>query len=100
MNRGKIIAVSLFSILLIMTIGFNQEQVLNFTQYYERRQVWLEIAVIVHLVVILSFLADCFIKKDKKNIVAFLICLGLDILVLLISTLIMVLNFEGINLKF
>ena len=100
MNRLSTIIVSLFSIVAIMIIGFNQEEVLNFTQYYERRHVWLEIAVFVHLAVILSFLGYCFINKDKKSLVTFLMCLGFDVLVLLISAFIMVLNFEGINLKF
>lgn len=100
MNRSNTITISLLSIVTIMTIGFNQEEVLNFTQYYECRQVWLEIAVIAHLAVIISFLVNYFLKKDKKSLVTFLICFGLDILVLLISTIIMAMNFEGIKLKF
>ena len=100
MNRSSTIAISLLSIVTILTIGFNQEEVLNFTQYHERRQIWLEIGVIAHLAVILLILGYCFIKKDKKRLVTFLICFGLDGLVFLISAFIMVLNFEGINLKF
>ncbi len=97
MNRKSTIAISLLSIILIMTLGFNQKQDLNFTQYYERCHVWLEIAVITHLATTLSFLLYYFIKKDKKSLVTFLICLGLDILVLLVSAIIMAMNFEGIN---
>ena len=100
MNRTSTIAISLLSIVTILTIGFNQEEVLNFTQYFERRQIWLEIAVLFHLAVILSFLVYYFIKKDKKSLVTFLICFGLDILVLLVSAIIMAMNFEGIKLKF
>ena len=100
MSRLNKIAISLLSIVMIMSIGFNQKEVLNFTQYYDRRQVWLEIAVIAHVAIIISFLFYYVIKKDKEKTVTFLICFGLDILVLLISVFIMVLNFEGINFKF
>ena len=100
MNRSKIIAISLLSIIVIMTIGFNQKQVLNFTQYNVRRQIWLEIAVIVHVAVILLFLLYYFIKKDKKNGITFLICFILNAIVLFISFLIMAINFEGVKLKF
>jgi hypothetical protein len=100
MKRTPILLLNLTSIVTIMTIGFNQKLVLNFTQYFERRQIWLEIAVIIHLIV-LSFLAIYYlIKKDKKMSFTFLICLLFSFLVLLISAIIMVTNFEGISLKF
>jgi zinc transporter ZupT len=99
MTRTKTILLSLLSIISLMTVGFSQKLALNFTQYYERRQIWLEIAVSIHLIVI-SFLAFYyFIKKDKKTSFTFLICLVLSFLVLLISAIIMAANFEGINLK-
>ena len=99
-QRLKIIILSLLTIVCIMLVGFNQEQHLNFTQYEERRQVWLEIAVSFHVLVMLLLTVFYYIKKDKKNGFTFLLCFGLDILVLAISAFIMVLNFEGIQLKF
>jgi hypothetical protein len=100
MKRTPIVLLSLASIVTIMTIGFNQKLALNFTQYFERRQIWLEIAVLIHFIV-LSFLAIYyFIKKDKKTSFTFLICLLFSFLVLLISAIIMASNFEGITLKF
>ena len=53
MKRRQIVLLSFISIVLIMIIGFNQKETLNFTQYYERRQLWLEIIIIVHVATVL-----------------------------------------------
>ena len=99
MNKTKTIAISLISIVVMLYIGFNQEKALNFTQYIERRQVWLEIAVGMHVGIIAMLATYFFLKNDKITGTTFLICFGLDILTLLISALIMAMNFEGINLN-
>ena len=99
MNKAKSVAISLISIIVILYIGFNQEQALNFTQYIERRQVWLEIAVGMHVGITAMFATYYLFKKDKSKFITFLICFGLDILTLLISSLIMAMNFERINLN-
>ncbi len=99
-KRLKIILLSLSTICAIMTIGFNQEQPLNFTQYDERRQVWLEIALVVHVATILLLTIYYYFKRNNNIAVTFLICLGLEIITLLISAILMASNFEGIQLKF
>ena len=101
MKRRQIILLSFISIVTIMVIGFNQEETLNFTQYYERRRLWLEIAVTVHVATIVLLTIYYYNKKNRNIALSFLICLGFDIVVISVSALIIALNFQGIqHLKF
>ena len=96
MKRRQIVLLSFISIVLIMIIGFNQKETLNFTQYYERRQLWLEIVIVLHVATVLLLAIYNYFRNSRYLAVSFLICFGLDVLLLLVSAFIMLLNFEGI----